>query len=128
MKHKSQAGYTLVEVMLASILFGIIAIYGLSFFTFANKNKASAKEVSFALQIAKDKLEDVKAQHYVDIPVTAVPETMIIQSPEGIDFTRSFNVSADNSSDEEYRILYVTVTWNRSLQPVALNTIVRPEQ
>jgi prepilin-type N-terminal cleavage/methylation domain-containing protein len=105
MKHTR--GFTLVEVMIASIIFAIVMLYGISFFTFGRKPVVKAQETNFALQLAEDDMEYSLNQGFT---VSAATDT--ITSAQNIDFKRTRNLSY--LSGELSQCVQVTskVEWN----------------
>jgi|GEM_PF-6696126 len=57
---KKQKGTTIVEVLVAVIIIGIVSVYGLSFFSSAYKHAQDSKDYSFVLHDLVRKMEMVK--------------------------------------------------------------------
>ncbi len=127
-RHASK-GFTLVEVMIAVIIFSITMLYGLSFFAFSARHVAKAKDYTFALQLARDALESAKLDAYDAVPIHPDARTATMPSEEGIQFSSRLTsrvVAAANA--EPYKLVTVDVNWVDNGMPlqISVNTIISP--
>jgi prepilin-type N-terminal cleavage/methylation domain-containing protein len=106
---RKNKGFTLIETMMAMMIFVIVMLFCLTFFVFGNRRLAKANEVSYAVQLAKDDMESVRAVAYnLVVPAGA---TSITNPQTGIAFTRVRGVQTVGAAGETYKIISVTVTW-----------------
>ncbi len=115
-------GFSIVEVMVAILVIFITMLFGLSFFSFGHKDIAKGKHVTYAVQLAKDEIEVIKAAQYPYIPVTG--NTTFIKY--GVNFLCSYGSNEIANDVEQYKIIFVTVTWTADSVPqmISLHTIV----
>jgi prepilin-type N-terminal cleavage/methylation domain-containing protein len=125
---KKTQGFTLIEVMVAAILFAGTMLYGIAFFSFGQKPVASTQETNFALQIAEDDMEQVKILGMAN--VVAIPDPGENQtSDSGIVFNLTRTTQIQASPYDGSTLVKSIVTWNSpgagmALKKVSLATVV----
>lgn len=136
---RNSRGFTLIEVVVAAVIFALTMLFGLAFFLYGQKNMASAYETTTMLQVAKSRLETEKTREYasiIAIAPTVVPKSAIIP----FDYTIEQTVSAETTlpgpstlavpatNDVSSKLLGVTVSWTSnatgSNQSITLKTLV----
>jgi prepilin-type N-terminal cleavage/methylation domain-containing protein len=120
-------GYTLVEVIIAMIIFAINMLFAITFFTYGNQSRVRSEETNYALNIARDEIETLKSKNYESITVTA--STPVSRKFEDdIQYNYWVGVSEINGSEGKYKIIRATVTWTKSEpKSISLSTVVSPE-
>lgn len=124
MSKRNSSAFTLVEVLVAIVIFGIAWVSVLSFFTFGTQKRVAAQKTNFALQLAKDKIEHMKAQDYYAVDVSSDE----ITTNFGIVFTVNWGTSPEltEPDGEKYKIAIATITWPNAVSSVILKTIISP--
>ena len=135
---RDSGGFTLIEVMVAAMLFAIVMLYGLSFFVYGSKPMVRAGEYNFALGLAKNEVEYVKTIQYSVLSAAAPANAYHSSSGElhnGLAYVPATSISRVFSGNkvgeyfEEYIVVTATVSWNardRGNQNVVLTTLVSP--
>jgi len=119
---KSKKGTSFIEVLVAILIFSIV-ITGGSILFVSGRNQINLRErYRVGVQLASQKLEQLKAGNYEDI---AVGETEEGLSLEGLSFSRS-TVAEDLGS---YKKVTVTVDWPHMGKDhnVSLVTLIAPK-
>ncbi len=101
-----ETGVTLIEVMVAIMIFTIVMVGGFVFFFYGRTYIAHSNHQRMALELSKEKIEICKAFGYdsaIDEPVTGAPLG-------GIQFSRSVSVVAKTDSGV-YKELTVATSW-----------------
>lgn len=113
-------GVTLVEVMVAIIIFVIVMVGGFVFFFYGRVHIVHSNHQRMALELTKEKVELWKSSGYLSIPDTQNEATI---SLGGIQFNRSTS-SAEIGG--VYRELTVTTSWQErgNAYDVQLTTII----
>ncbi len=114
------SGYTLIEMVLAMVIFCVLMLCSAPFFGFGHKQVYKAGETGYSLQLAKDKVEILKAGTYDGIPVSS----HTVHYYKGLTYDAYYGASEVYTVDEQYKVVYVTVAW--SAQEVNLHTIISP--
>jgi prepilin-type N-terminal cleavage/methylation domain-containing protein len=100
----STSGFTLVEVMVAIIIFAVVMVGSFVFFSYGRIHIAHSAHERMALELIKEKIEECKAlggcSDLSDENITL----------GGVGFTRNTTVSS-KSGDGEYDELTVEVNW-----------------
>jgi prepilin-type N-terminal cleavage/methylation domain-containing protein len=117
-------GVTLVEVMVAIVIFTIVMVGGFVFFFFGRSYIAHSNHQRMALELTKEKIEMWKGSTYASIPSTQNESSI---SLGGVQFTR--NTSAPETHDTDgsvYKQLTITTSWQErgSTYNVQLLTII----
>ncbi|MDD5454618.1 MAG: prepilin-type N-terminal cleavage/methylation domain-containing protein [Candidatus Ratteibacteria bacterium] len=102
----SKAGVTLVEVMVAIIIFTIVMVGGFVFFFYGRSYIAHSNHQRMALELTKEKIEICKAFGYDSVVLD--PGTGVLLG--GIQFTRSVAVN-ETSLNGTYKTVTVTTSW-----------------
>jgi prepilin-type N-terminal cleavage/methylation domain-containing protein len=146
---KKNSGYTLIEVLIAMLIFAINMLFAFTFFTYGNQSKVRSEETNFALNIARDEIEAVKAVDYDHIPLdNTVPVTIIHEGTKAGETTAGKSTRKDYTDsktsqrltytywvgvqeiknwNDRYMIVQATVTWRDGEKAVSLTTIVAPK-
>lgn len=107
----SEKGITLVEVMLASIIFLFISLGSIYFFGAGSEKGAKAKHVGYAVGLAERGLEELKAWSYdnvaVSVAASAAPQTY---QRYGVDFRKGYT----QTPSPDYNVYSVSVTWTNA--------------
>lgn len=103
-----QAGLTLLEVLVATVLLGLVLVAVFGLFTTGTRMEGAAVRHMEALRLAETKLEEYKAKDYVQVVATG-PETVVIQD---IDGEREVTVATGViATGVETKTVTVTVSW-----------------
>ena len=115
------AGFGFIDLMLAMVVLtiGVLALADLQIVS--SKGNTSSKSTAAALNIAENKLEEIKGMVYANIAAeapTPVPDS-------GVTFTRQVTVTT-NSPIMSTKTITVIVTWSDNTGPhtVSLATIM----
>ncbi len=124
-------GTTLVEVMVASIIFAVAMVGGLTFFSMGKKPLSGADETNFALQLAEDDMEQVKIQggYGPDGAVNYTAPPQYQYSNSNVAFNLSHTVTVLPGALSGCEQVVTLVTWNSpsaggAQKSVSLVTIV----
>jgi prepilin-type N-terminal cleavage/methylation domain-containing protein len=127
-KSDNTRGVTLVEVMIAIMIFSIISIGAMSLFWMGRKPAAKAQKMLFAQEFASGAVEMCKTLPYD----SAAPSTGL-NNPQvsginrwGVAFTRTYSMREYNANDVVYKIISVTVTWNQG--SVTMFSLISPDE
>ena len=107
----NRKGFTLVEVMVASIIFSIVMLNGLAFFSFGKRPVIRAQETSFALQLAEDDLEAAKMYGYGAHDQTTGPRYAPGNGDIAYTVTRKTSYLGDPFRNHAEQVT-CAVTWN----------------
>ena len=111
-----QKGMTLVEVMVAMIIFVIGMVGGLTYFLYGRGHISQSQHRRGALQLASQKIEELKATDYSSITDDSDNITV-----DGTSYSRVW----DESTVGDYKEITVTVSWNQGgTQEVELVSII----
>ena len=113
-------GFTIVEVLVALLLFLIIMLTGLSFFFYGRRDINLAGHYRQAEELASQKLEEVRALPYNEV-ADSNEQNIII---EEISFSRSTSVT--EREDLGMKEVEVEVRWSEKgvSQEIELKTII----
>lgn len=129
MKHKNRYnGYTLIEVILAIVIFVVIMTAGLSLFSYGRSDINLSGHYRQAKELAEQKLEELKKQVLYDDLANENEDITI----EGITFNRITTITEEFEDEELYELegllktLEVEVLWTEKghQQKVTLKTII----
>ena len=124
---KNKNGFTLVEVMVASLLFAGIMLYGLSFLSLGQKPMSRSDETNFALQLAEDDLEEVRILGWGNVPEITSPGEED-DSLNSVKFFKTRAVVPCSSPHISSTLVRCTVTWTSpgetTLRTISLVTFV----
>jgi prepilin-type N-terminal cleavage/methylation domain-containing protein len=114
---RTRSGYTLIEVLVAMLIFAVTMIFGFTFFMYGNRGGVSAKEMVFALDTAKSLIEDTKNMDYDTVKLNYPPPPGTAASPlEHIDPQSGVRYMSEITTVEDaavgYLTIFATITWN----------------
>jgi len=124
MNIRNNSGYTLVEIILAIAILGLVVVPILMFMSNSSGIITYADERERALLVAQEKMEDIKSMEYENIDISS---NVNISSNEDIfidrypTFTRLINISSndiDSDGEDDYKLIEIEITWgnNKSVQ------------
>lgn len=106
-EHRREAGFTLIEVMIAILLTALTVIGVLGLYRVETRASSFSRRETEAAVLAQDKLEELRAQATLsggtDNPVDQLSGSSI--------FTRSWSI-APNGSNPSISDINVTVSWD----------------
>jgi prepilin-type N-terminal cleavage/methylation domain-containing protein len=105
------AGFTLIEILVAMVVFSIASLglaMGVTSVMRANQRSYMA---SIAINLAQDKLEELKAMSPVNVLACATNCDSPVPTTDGVEFTRTWVVS-DDSPVTGVKQIDVTVQWH----------------
>lgn len=108
-----KSGLTLVEVLVATIIFAVIMLFGMSFFTFSSTSFGHSQNTTFAIALANSEMERLKVISWVDLdPLVLVP-TRTESDDQGVVYTvtRSVVNLPLGVTPPTHRQITVSVTW-----------------
>lgn len=77
---KSQAGFTLIETTIASVVMMVGALAVSSLFVFSAQNNVGGSERALAMAVAQQQLEQIRSVSYEDATLTAGTTTSIVRT------------------------------------------------
>lgn len=117
---RTRRGFTLIEVVIATFLIGLLAVLTANILTAAPLSR-HAEEKNTALVIASSKLEALRAEGYEALPASgAFTDPALANLPGG---SGTITVSQYNDKTKE---VTVTVTWDEgeTTSDVAVTTLI----
>ena len=105
-----EAGFTLVEVLVAILVFSFTMFLGLTIFRYRHKHIIRSREVKFGLGLAGDRTETLKTDEYDQVPPLD-QHLQTTHSRYGTIFTCDYWANEIITSTERYKVVSVTVTW-----------------
>ncbi len=119
---KSKRGMTLIEVVVAMLILSILIIGAHYHFVYGRGQIALRENYRAALQLAAQKLEELKADSYNDITVSKTQETLALGE-------YSCNRSTDVNDVSLYKKINVQIDWNQMGRDhnVSLDTFIAPK-
>lgn len=120
------SGFTLVEVVVSLLIFALVMLYLLPFFSYGHRHTVNSDETTYGLQRAKDVLETCQTMPYDDI---SVGTDLFVSSStvNDVTFTATRTSSETVTAEQYYKTINVTVSWQHPSQParsVTLRTLV----
>lgn len=124
---KGQAGFTLLETAIASVVMMVGALAVSSLFVFSTQNNIGGSERALAMAVAQQQLEQIRSVSYEDATLTAETQTFTVTNGQ-----RNYTVlrevvdeQNDDTSPKNLKRITITVTplmaganWQRT--PVVL--------
>jgi len=114
--HRQSCGTTLIEIIAAIVIFGVLMLSGLSFFSLTNQSQAKANKLNRAIELCNSVMDECKSFPYAGSITTAYPVTdngqdsAFYVTVEDTPFPPPPN-SLPNSKTTNKKIVHVTVTW-----------------
>ena len=105
---KNCEGFTLIEVMVASIVFSVGMLCGLAFFSIGQGATTKAQEIDFALQTAENDMEAAIANPAGLVPGSTITKPAITNTSTNVKFTDTIKVSATVNN---YESVQCNVAW-----------------
>ena len=103
----SYNGFTLVEVLVAMVIFAISSMAITMLMMNHTKLVSLNSQASEAIALAQDKLEDLRTMSFADLVSNSTPPV----TKKGTAYTTSWTVQ-QNTPTTDMSTLTVTVTWN----------------
>ncbi|MFH1414465.1 MAG: prepilin-type N-terminal cleavage/methylation domain-containing protein [Elusimicrobiota bacterium] len=118
-------GFTLMEIVVALVLFSSIALTSVAFFSYGQKQGVKAKRVNYALEIAEEEIEILKTKSYNDLGSMG-PQA---HTRYGTVFNVNYAANEVGTYTEAYKVVTVTVTWSADgrQRNIELFTILSPD-
>jgi prepilin-type N-terminal cleavage/methylation domain-containing protein len=114
----NKKGVTLVEVMVAILIFTIVMLGGLVFFFYGRTHISHSNHQRMALELAKEKMETWKADDYDNVLNENEPNIPL----GGIQFSRNTVVN-EVLVGGVYKEVTVTTSWQEKGNPVSVQII-----
>ncbi len=121
-----QNGFTLIEIMIAVFVFsvGLLAINATTLMVI--KANDMSKNITTAVNLAQNKLDDLKILNYASIDETYLPDENNLDE-EGVSGNGIFDrsVSVTTNTGPNYKIIEVEVSWSKyKARKITLKTII----
>ena len=120
----SSDGFTLLEVMVAALVFSLLLIALPSLLTATTRANRHARSMTAAMSLAQDKLEDLRRQPYTALASGSDPAALTEMEAGGAQravYTRKWSV--DNGPVTDTKTIVVQVEWpDAGTQRVELRT------
>ena len=84
---RGQRGFTLVEVILALLVFGLTSTAVVAGLTTASKGSEFAQENYTAVALVRSEVEYIKEQPFVDLPSPPLSDYRLIPTPAGFELS-----------------------------------------
>ncbi|MFH2068225.1 MAG: prepilin-type N-terminal cleavage/methylation domain-containing protein [Candidatus Omnitrophota bacterium] len=123
--HK-KAGFTLAEVIIATIILIISLLGGIAFFSLNRNNLSYANRQRLATWGAVYKIEQLKSMNYSDMELLLSPAIENNLNISGKIFTRKTTIT-DIGAGPDYKQVTVEMGWNPGSFPVSLTTYISPK-
>jgi len=128
---RSSCGTTLIEIIVAVVIFGVLMLSGLSFFSLANQSQANANKLTKAIELCNSAIEKRKSWPNCELVTGTFNETY--NGQEGVFYVTIENTSLPtppnpypvNLNNNAYEnAVHVTVTWpDQGASVVEMSTI-----
>ena len=115
-----KAGFTLVEVIIATIILAISLLGGVAFFSLNRNNLSYANRQRLATWGAVYKIEQLKSATYTDTLLNSGSLTTEILPISGYSFTRKTTITNISGN---YKQADVSVSWVQGKFPSSLTTL-----
>lgn len=113
-------GFTMVELLVAIIIFAVIMLFGLTFFSFSSNSFGNAKETTFAISCANSEMERMKTVVWGQVKTSSMTVT---DAQTGIQYSVHRQVQSQPIGGTEYRIITIAVTWPGQKSPVSIVSV-----
>jgi len=120
---KNKSGFTIVEVIIATIILVISLLGGVAFFSLNRNNLSYANRQRLATWAAIDKIEQLKSATYTDTLLNSGPPTTEILPISGYSFTRTTKIADIGAGPDDYKQATVSVSWVQGNFPSSLTTL-----
>ena len=119
-------GVTLVELLVAVVIFSIFALGSLAFFGFGKKRSLKSPQVDYAMQLAEDQVELLRTMAYDAVTGSTGNDSF---TKYGTTFNRWYATSEFYTYEEVYQVVTISVTWTVDGQQknVSLYSVITEE-
>jgi type IV pilus modification protein PilV len=121
--HQKDNGFTLLEVLFALAIFsiGLLAINAMT--TMVIKSNYKSKNLTTAVHLAQNKLDELKAGSYASVVDTTETDLDSQETPGAGIFDRGVTVTT--STNPDYKTVEVAISWSDpDLRQVVMQTII----
>jgi prepilin-type N-terminal cleavage/methylation domain-containing protein len=135
---KKKNAYTLIEVLIAMLIFSINMLFAVVFFTYGQKKGITVDETGYALNLAKANIEQWKTLTYDNIlsgPVSSGSDDSHVGDTRCVYAWQVFVTPVNDPINGEYKIIQTTVTWRYPSSPitstkgaVSLSTVIAKQK
>ena len=113
--HHCGRGTTIVEVIVAIVIFSVFMLAGLNFFFFARKFSSDARQWIYAVNFGKAQMNSYQTMRFDD-PAIAMnnsinPYIKTATGPDGTIYTFTASVTDLSMNNTIYKDIAATVTW-----------------
>lgn len=106
-------GITFIEVLISTVIVGIILSGMLLCLNFAYKYTRHNANTTMALNYAQALMEEIKNVGYRELDnYDEYSDTVLLYQEEGVNIVATRNVKLDGEDDEPFRKIKVTVAWD----------------
>ena len=128
-------GITLVEILVAIVIFSVVALGSMVFFSVGRKYSRRGEVIEYANILAEDVAQNAKGRPYEDItgsytsPQTIIRYGATYQRWYGSRWVHYDPIPGVRDSGEDYKIISITVTWTTDTgasDTVTLYTVISP--
>lgn len=113
-------GFTLIELLVSMILFAVIMLFGMVFFSFSSNSFSDSKETTFAISCANNEMERMKTVDWVDVTAGS---NLVTDTQTGIVYTVLRAVNLHSSGGTNYLTITISVTWPGQKAPVEIESL-----
>ncbi|MCB4792021.1 MAG: prepilin-type N-terminal cleavage/methylation domain-containing protein [Elusimicrobia bacterium] len=125
MMYEKIGGFTLIETIIAMVIFSIIVLMSTSSMPSTKDFEMRSKNRVFALELAEKQIELMKTLAYGSVNSAVLVTNPATNPDSGIQFGTSVVVNTIAAGGETYKTVAVTVSWPTALT-LTLNTIIAP--
>jgi len=112
---RAKSGITIVEVMVAIVIFTILILGGFASFFYGRSHISHSNHERMALELTKEQIEILKATPYDELPEEDDENITL----GGIQFNRN-TVISDGTGGGVYKEITVTTIWQEQGNPVSV--------
>ena|SRR3989339_521035 len=123
---RSHQGTTLIEVIIAMVIFTVVMAYGMTFFVFARSSTAKADEFLYGVQIGNNKMIELQVKPWTLVPAgrddTEYSDGSVLS--QDIRLTSVNAVLGIGSTRRNLKDMYVKYTWDNDSKSVDFQTLI----